>query len=521
MSRLFSPVIPCSPDILSSMVFILMVCSLSTLALARSISSHLSVISRCRVAMSLRWPALLALRLDSSSALVSASHLSVCSRWAKVSSCRWLSPLWSERSSATVLARESWASVLSRICSSSWVLVSLWRSVCLWSMSFIISSTCRLRASTSSLSEETISLTTEIFPSRSSLLAFQSLMLTFSSNLAWVLSLSCKISLPSWSHLWWHSCRLEATSSIQASWAFSASCMSPISSRIVEISAVTVASTRCLLVMIEWVESTRALISSRSTLTASIAAVKSSISRSQARTMRFTWAVSLLAPVSMSFISPRSYLRALMSLARSSGAAPGAPGVRVRVAMAEAFLSRSLLSFCICSVICASKSESLEATFFINCPSPALPLGRNLPTLPGSSSPSASTRVSSFLNRSASWAPWDSVTALTESWSCCDFASIRDEAYLLTSSISPDVSPVDPSRIVWNADAVSSKLALIDRACCSTEASLAPSRWTSSTVADNAAFCARMASTITETFVNMVGKWQRPRAKGSRGIGRT
>mmetsp|Transcript_52810 Transcript_52810/g.120194 ORF Transcript_52810/g.120194 Transcript_52810/m.120194 type:complete len:367 (+) Transcript_52810:1536-2636(+) len=358
-------------------------------------------------------------------------------------------------------------------------------------------------------------------PSMSSLESVQDTTSTLPSSLALVCSRSSTMSEPSWLHLSCASCREADTSSIHASCAFNASCMSPMSSLMVEISAVTVASTRCRLVMIECVESTRALISSRSTFTASIAAVKSSISRSQASTIRFTCAVSLLALVSMSFSSPMSYLRALMSEETSSGAAPGAPGVRVRVAMAEAFLSRSLLSFCICSVICASKSESLEATFFINCPSPALPLGRNLPTLPGSSSPSASTRVSSFLNRSASWAPWDSVTALTESWSCCDFASIRDEAYLLTSSISPDVSPVDPSRIVWNADAVSSKLALIDRACCSTEASLAPSRWTSSTVADNAAFCARMASTITETFVNMVGKWQRPRAKGSRGIGRT
>lgn len=76
------------------------------------------------------------------------------------------------------------------------------------------------------------------------------------------------------------------------SWFFKASWISPISSRMVEISAVMVASTRCREVMMECVASTRARISSRSTFTASMAAVKSSMSRSQARTMRRMWFTS-------------------------------------------------------------------------------------------------------------------------------------------------------------------------------------------------------------------------------------
>ena len=76
------------------------------------------------------------------------------------------------------------------------------------------------------------------------------------------------------------------------SWFFKASWISPISSRMVEISAVIVASTRCREVMMECVASTRARISSRSTFTASMAAVKSSMSRSQTRTMRRMWFTS-------------------------------------------------------------------------------------------------------------------------------------------------------------------------------------------------------------------------------------
>lgn len=87
-------------------------------------------------------------------------------------------------------------------------------------------------------------------------------------------------------------CKVLDTSSIQESWFFKASCISPISNRMVEISAVMVASTRCRLVIMEWVASTRARISSKSTFTASMAAVKSSMSRSHAKTMRRMWFTS-------------------------------------------------------------------------------------------------------------------------------------------------------------------------------------------------------------------------------------
>merc|ERR1719473_1321914 len=56
--------------------------------------------------------------------------------------------------------------------------------------------------------------------------------------------------------------------------------------------------------MIECVASTRARISSKSTFTASMAAVKSSMSRSQASTMRRTWLISPLLLFSK-FLSDR------------------------------------------------------------------------------------------------------------------------------------------------------------------------------------------------------------------------
>mmetsp|Transcript_56977 Transcript_56977/g.124976 ORF Transcript_56977/g.124976 Transcript_56977/m.124976 type:complete len:221 (-) Transcript_56977:162-824(-) len=146
--------------------------------------------------------------------------------------------------------------------------------------------------------------------------------------------------------------------------------MSPMSSLIVEISAVTVASTRCRLVMIEWVESSLALISSKSTLTASMAAVKSSISRSHPRTMRLTWAVSAEVLFTASFSSPMSYFNAFKSALNSSalGIAWLLPP-RVVEAITIAFLSTSAPSFCIWAVIWASKSFSLAAIRFMIWPS--------------------------------------------------------------------------------------------------------------------------------------------------------
>mmetsp|Transcript_25615 Transcript_25615/g.41043 ORF Transcript_25615/g.41043 Transcript_25615/m.41043 type:complete len:218 (+) Transcript_25615:1091-1744(+) len=185
------------------------------------------------------------------------------------------------------------------------------------------SSTLRRRESTSRRSADAMSRTVFTEASMSSFMSFQEVMSVLASSLACDCWLCSTMSSPSCPQRSWHSCRLCETSSIQASCAFRASCMSPMSKRMVEISAVTVASTRCLEVMMEWVESTRALISSRSTLTASIAAVKSSMSLSQASTMRFTWEVSFLAPLSTSLSSPISYFTASRSWARLSK--PGAP----------------------------------------------------------------------------------------------------------------------------------------------------------------------------------------------------
>mmetsp|Transcript_49286 Transcript_49286/g.127880 ORF Transcript_49286/g.127880 Transcript_49286/m.127880 type:complete len:338 (-) Transcript_49286:770-1783(-) len=152
----------------------------------------------------------------------------------------------------------------------------------------VSSSTFRRRVSVSSRRPETMSRTVLIDASMSSFISFQVVMSTLASIFDWFASRKSAMSSESWWQRSCASCKLCDTSSIQASWAFRASCMSPMSRRMVEISAVTVASTRCLEVMIECVESTRARISSRSTFTASMAAVKSSMSRSQASTMRLT-----------------------------------------------------------------------------------------------------------------------------------------------------------------------------------------------------------------------------------------
>mmetsp|Transcript_13497 Transcript_13497/g.18978 ORF Transcript_13497/g.18978 Transcript_13497/m.18978 type:complete len:218 (-) Transcript_13497:586-1239(-) len=180
------------------------------------------------------------------------------------------------------------------------------------------SSTLRLRLSTSKRSAEAMSRTVLMEASMSSFISFQAVMSVLASSFAWVLWACSPISSDSCWQRSCTSCRLWDTSSIQASCAFKASCMSPMSRRMVEISAVTVASTRWREVMMECVESTRALISSRSTFTASIAAVKSSMSLSQARTMRFTWEVSVLEAFSISFSSPMSYFTASRSCERLS-----------------------------------------------------------------------------------------------------------------------------------------------------------------------------------------------------------
>mmetsp|Transcript_2323 Transcript_2323/g.6841 ORF Transcript_2323/g.6841 Transcript_2323/m.6841 type:complete len:229 (-) Transcript_2323:734-1420(-) len=205
---------------------------------------------------------------------------------------------------------------LSSIC--LWVLlllVSTLSSSCFTSplIWFRDSSTFLRRLSTSSRRAEAMSRTVLMEESMSSFMSFQATMSVFASSFACVWSRSSAMSSESWWHRSCASCRLWETSSIHASCAFSASCMSPMSRRMVEISAVTVASTRCRDVMMECVESTRARISSRSTFTASMAAVKSSMSRSQARTIRFTWAVSFFWLLRRSLSSPTSYFTASRS----------------------------------------------------------------------------------------------------------------------------------------------------------------------------------------------------------------
>mmetsp|Transcript_48093 Transcript_48093/g.155166 ORF Transcript_48093/g.155166 Transcript_48093/m.155166 type:complete len:227 (+) Transcript_48093:1520-2200(+) len=210
--------------------------------------------------------------------------------------------------------------------------------------------------------------------SMSSFMSFQAVMSVFASSFAWVWSRTSAMSSASW---WQRSCaswRLWETSSIQASCALSASCMSPMSKRMVEISAVTVASTRCLEVMMEWVESTLARISSRSTFTASMAAVKSSMSRSQANTMRRMWFTSPLLLLSKSFNSPTSYLSWSKSSAMVSKPAEGPEPSKAFIEEAPRFTCDNFLSKSLCkleswAVIWASKSCNLVETFFKTCAS--------------------------------------------------------------------------------------------------------------------------------------------------------
>mmetsp|Transcript_104522 Transcript_104522/g.300861 ORF Transcript_104522/g.300861 Transcript_104522/m.300861 type:complete len:226 (+) Transcript_104522:1134-1811(+) len=211
------------------------------------------------------------------------------------------------------------------------------------------SSTFRRRLSTSNLKAEAMSRTVLIDESTSSFMSFHAVMSVFASNFAWVWSRRTPMSSPNWWQRSWASWRLCDTSSIHASCAFKASCMSPMSSLIVEISAVTVASTRCREVMMEWVESTRARISSKSTFTASMAAVKSSMSRSQANTMRFTWAVSFFCPLTMSLSSPMSYLMASRSCDTLSepAVAPSTPAIpRGWLPKKASFFSKSVVMSC-------------------------------------------------------------------------------------------------------------------------------------------------------------------------------
>mmetsp|Transcript_16952 Transcript_16952/g.53266 ORF Transcript_16952/g.53266 Transcript_16952/m.53266 type:complete len:363 (-) Transcript_16952:18-1106(-) len=313
MSRLFSPLAPCKPLMRRSRAFSRLEVSLETLAWCRSTPSTRSLISLCK---------------SSSCFLRSASVL-----LRRVSMVAWLASIllciswWISECFVAIASKFRQCSALSsKLLAVLWWLSSICRMVFVWLVStlssrcftspriwFSDSSTFLLRLSTSSRRAEAMSRTVLMEESMSSFMSFQATMSVLASSLAWVWSRSSAMSSESWWQRSWASWRLCETSSIQASCALSASCMSPMSRRMVEISAVTVASTRCLEVMMECVESTRARISSRSTLTASMAAVKSSMSRSHARTMRFTCAVSLFWPFNRSFSSPTSYFTASRS----------------------------------------------------------------------------------------------------------------------------------------------------------------------------------------------------------------
>mmetsp|Transcript_106530 Transcript_106530/g.281005 ORF Transcript_106530/g.281005 Transcript_106530/m.281005 type:complete len:467 (-) Transcript_106530:2-1402(-) len=239
-----------------------------------------------------------------------------------------------------------------------------------------ISSTFRRRASTSRRNEDTMSLTVLTAASRSSLASFQATLSTLVSSLVFISFFRLMMSSVRFSSFSCICCRVLETSSIHESWFFRASWMSPMSSRMVEISAVMVASTRCLLVMMECVASTRARISSRSTFTASIAAVKSSMSRSQASTMRRTWLTSPLLLFSRSFSSPTSNFSwsrssAIVSIpadgpAPSRGFMEDAPRLTC-----DSFLSKSPCMFDSWAVSWASKSCNLVETFLRICASVA------------------------------------------------------------------------------------------------------------------------------------------------------
>mmetsp|Transcript_22494 Transcript_22494/g.50351 ORF Transcript_22494/g.50351 Transcript_22494/m.50351 type:complete len:393 (+) Transcript_22494:529-1707(+) len=238
-----------------------------------------------------------------------------------------------------------------------------------WRIVARISSTFRRRASTSNLKDETMSRTVLMAASRSSFASFHATLSTFVSSLVFISFLRLMMSSVRFSSFSCICCKVLDTSSIQESWFFKASWMSPMSSRIVEISAVMVASTRCLLVMMECVASTLARISSRSTFTASMAAVKSSMSRSQAKTMRFTCAVSVFAPFMRSFSSPSSYFTESRSCAKVPmpgvvASAPSPPMLRGCEPRKDMRFSRS------CDITCnwletwASKSLIRFVTFF-------------------------------------------------------------------------------------------------------------------------------------------------------------
>mmetsp|Transcript_31664 Transcript_31664/g.59513 ORF Transcript_31664/g.59513 Transcript_31664/m.59513 type:complete len:266 (+) Transcript_31664:157-954(+) len=113
-----------------------------------------------------------------------------------------------------------------------------------WRMVARISSTLRLRASTSRRKEDTMSLTVLMAASRSSFASFQATLSTLVSSFVFISFFRLMISsvrFSSFSCICW---RVLETSSIHESWFLRASWMSPMSRRIVEISAVMVASTR-------------------------------------------------------------------------------------------------------------------------------------------------------------------------------------------------------------------------------------------------------------------------------------
>mmetsp|Transcript_66391 Transcript_66391/g.176823 ORF Transcript_66391/g.176823 Transcript_66391/m.176823 type:complete len:374 (+) Transcript_66391:511-1632(+) len=252
-----------------------------------------------------------------------------------------------------------------------------------------ISSTFRLRASTSKRSDETMSRTVLMAASRSSFASFHATLSTLVSSFVFISFLRLMMSSVRFSSFSCICCKVLDTSSIQESWFFNASWMSPMSKRMVEISAVMVASTRCLLVMMEWVASTLARISSRSTFTASMAAVKSSMSRSHARTIRLMWFTSPLLLLSRSLSSPTSYF----SWSRSSAmvSKPAEAPAESRGFMDEAprftwesFLSKSLCMLESWACSCASKSWRRVDTFFRTCASlpPDFRVGSKEPSSP-------------------------------------------------------------------------------------------------------------------------------------------
>mmetsp|Transcript_69165 Transcript_69165/g.160333 ORF Transcript_69165/g.160333 Transcript_69165/m.160333 type:complete len:480 (-) Transcript_69165:1-1440(-) len=270
-----------------------------------------------------------------------------------------------------------------------------------------ISSTLRRRASTSRRKEDTMSRTVLMAASRSSLASFHAILSTFVSSLVFISFFRLMMSsvrFSSFSCICWS---VLDTSSIQESWFLSASWMSPMSKRMVEISAVMVASTRWRLVIMEWVASTRARISSRSTFTASMAAVKSSMSRSQASTIRRMWFTSPLLLLRRSLSSPTSYFSwskssAIVSIpaeapAASSGFMDDAPRFTC-----DSFLSKSLCMLESCACSCASKSWSLVETFFRTCASlaPVFLAGmRPSSAAPAPASPAPRSRLSTRRSR--------------------------------------------------------------------------------------------------------------------------